>query len=384
MAIRIAVGSWDFCRKSLLFVFVSLCFLGSKQGCFWFIGNMNWLYPCVLSMLFFVLWEGAFHGIFRVKTTVFLLSIPLAIILGMSNENTAIISVLLFWGTGVYTCYKRRGVYITWQYAVIAALLLISALLFFTAPAGAARAAVAGWKLTFHNILYESILNPINWEYMMIFYWREAIMLGCAVFIARMRGVQLMDRRLALLIFVLLALWGVLFAAPSWGAPRAFTPLDMVMYTIIARILYKILNHESVSSRDVGLIFTLRTVLTLTILIPTVVLAAAQYRVRCQIAERAEAALAQGKTQLVLNPGDLDTSPVMPRFFHIPGCVVAHDIRPYVPLIGISRKKYEESPDFTHREWTSFTREGYPSCGDDVLNRGVAKRFGLDSIIYVR
>lgn len=381
--IRIATGTWKLCRNSFLFVFVSLCFLGSKQGWFWFVGNMNWLYPCVLAMLFFVMWEGIFKGDFKVKAWKFLLSLPLAVVVGMSNENTSAVSLLLFIGGGVYACLKQRKVCITRKYAVIVVILLISSLLFFMAPAGAARSAATGWELSFHNILFHSLLNPINWAYTAIFYWREAMVLALLAFIGRRRGVKLMDRRLTFMVLVMLLLWGVLLAAPCWGAPRAYTPLDLMLIAIMARLLYKIVNHKEVGAREVGLIFSLRAALTLTVLVPTIMLVIAQYKVRSQIAERAEAALARGETRLVLYDGELDTSPVMPRYFHIPGCVVAHDLKPYVPLIEISKNKYENTQDFTHHEWTTLAGPWYPSCGDDVLNRGVAKRFGLDSILYV-
>lgn len=383
LAIRMAVGTWSFCRKSL-FVFAALCFFGSKQGWFWFIGNMNWLYPSVFAMLFFVMWEGIFKGDFKVNTWKFLLCLPLAVVVGMSNENTSTVSLLLFTGCGVYACVKQRKICITWQYVMIEVILLISAFLFFVAPAGTSRAATSGWELSFHNILFHSLLQPANWLYAAIFYWREALVLSIMVYIGWRRGVKLMDRRLASMMLVVLLLWGVLLAAPCWGAPRAYTPLDLIIFAIMARLLYKIVNHEGCGAKEVGIILSLRTVLTLTVLIPTVVLAVAQYRVRSQIAARAEAALTRGETRLVLHEGEIDTSPVIPRYFHIPGCMVAHDLRPYVPLIGISREKYEKSPDFTHHEWTSLTGPGYPSSGDDVLNRGVAKRFGLNSIIYVR
>lgn len=372
-------------RKSCwLVLLVILCIMGSKQNYYWQCGNMCWLYPCVAAMLLFVFWEGIFKGDFKVKAWKFLLSLPLAVVVGMSNENTSLISLLLFVGSGVYACVRQRRICVTWQYVVVAVLLLASALVFYTAPCRACRAATAGWELSFHNILFHSLLEPINWAYTAIFYWREAMVLGVMVYIGRRRGVKLMDRRLAFMILVMLLLWGVLWAAPCWGAPRAYTPLDLMLFAIMARLLYKIVNHERTGAWEVGLILSLRAALTLTVLVPTVALAVAQYKVRCQIAEHAEAALARGETRLVLREGDIDTSPVMRRYFNIPGFVVAHDLKPYIPLVEISKNKYENKPDFTHHAWTTLAGPWYPSCGDDVLNRGVAKRFGLDSIIYVR
>ena len=386
LAARLGTGKWSTNGKSgmMVLLFGVLCFLGSKQNWFWFIGNMNWLYVCVAAMLFFVMWEGIFKGDFKVTAWKFLLSLPLAVAVGMSNENTSAVSLLLFIGGGVYACLGQNKVCITWQYAVIAVILLLSSLLFFMAPAGAARSATTGWELSFHNLLFHSLLNPSNWAYTAIFYWREALMLALMVFIGLRRGVKLMDRRLAFMMLVTLLLWGVLLAAPSWGAPRSYTPLDLMLFAIMARLLYKIVNHKDVGAREVGLILSLRAVLTLTILVPTVVLAIAQYRVRCQIAEHADAALARGETRLVLCKGDIDTSPVMPRFFHIPGCVIAHDVKPQIPLITISADKYASAPDFTHKVVFPYQGTRFASCGDDVLNRGVAKRFGLESIIYVR
>lgn len=371
-------------NKSLsLLVFVALGLLGSKQNFYWFDGNLSWLYPCVIAMLFFVLWEGIFQGNFRVNTWKFLLSVPMAVIVGMSNENTSIVSLLMFLGGGVYTSIRQKRICITWQYTVIAALLLAAAVIFYTAPGRSARAEMAGWELTIHNILFNSLLSPTNWLHTVIFYWREAIILALMVCFARKRGVKLLDRRMACLLMVLIMSWGVLLAAPCWGAPRSYTPLDLMLFAIMARMFCKIVNHEGVKACGMWGIIAVRTLLTLTILVPTVVLALAQYRVRCQIAEHADAALARGETRLVLRKGDLDTTPVMPRYFHIPGCVVAHDLQPFVPLIGISKTRYESVPDFSHHTVFPYQGKGFSSCGDDVLNRGVAKRFGLESILYV-
>lgn len=383
--IRIALPEiQSFSNKSAhLLLFIALCMLGSKQNLFWFDGNLSWLYPCTLAMLFFILWEGIFQGNFKVNMWKFLFSIPLSVVVGMSNENTSIVSLLLFMGCGVRAVIRQRRFCVTWQYAVIAVLLFASAVLFYTAPCRALRAASSGWELSLHNILFNSLLNPANWMYLIIFYWREAIIVAIMLFIACKRGVNLLDARMACLVMVLVLLWGILLPAPCWGAPRAFTPLDLMLFAIMARMFYKIANHDGAKARDRGLIMTVRVVSTLTVLVPTVVLALAQYRIRCQIEELAEAALARGETCLVLHKEELDTSAVMPRYFHIPGFVVSHDLEPYVPLIGISAKKYENTPDFTHHRG-NMAGLHYPSCGDEPLNRGVAKRFGLKSIIYIQ
>lgn len=96
LVIRIGVGRGNVKNYVSLFLFVSLCFIGSKQNWFWFIGNMNWLYPCITTMLFFVIWEGIFQGKFKVRSWRFLLSIPFAVVVGMSNENTSLVSLFVF------------------------------------------------------------------------------------------------------------------------------------------------------------------------------------------------------------------------------------------------------------------------------------------------
>lgn len=365
-----------------LLLFIALCMLGSKQDFYWLDGNLNWLYPCTLAMLFFVLWEGVFQGRFNVGIWRFIMSVPLAVVVGMSNENTSVIAVLLFIGCGAWACVRERRFCLSWQYVAIAALLVLSAYVFYTAPSRAVRAASAHWELSFHNILFHSLLSPTNWLYTAIFYWRESLILGVMLCVSLKNRVKLTDRRLLVLACVLALLWGVLIFAPCWGAPRAYTPLDLMLIAIMARMFSKIVNHDGAKACDRGLIMTVRVILTLTVLVPTVVLAHAQYRVRCQIAERAEAALARGETRLVLRKGEIDLSPVMPRYFHIPGCVIAHDLKPNIPLIGISEEKYKNTPNFTHHRGNM---DGllYPSSGDDVLNLGVAKRFGLESIIYI-
>lgn len=370
-------------RSAALVLFVALFMLGTKQNFYWHCGNMCWLYPCIAAMLFFVIWEGIFLERFHMGMGKFLLSVPLAVIVGMSNENTSIIALLLFLGCGMRACIRQKRFCVTWQYVVVAVLLLAAAVVFYTAPCRGARAETAGWELSFHNILFNSLLSVSNWIYLALFYWREAVVAGLMLYIARRRGAKLFDGRLACLVMVLALLWCVLLAAPCWGAPRSFTPLDLMLCAVMLRMLHKILNHDGVGARCCVVPLVVQAVLTMTVLVPTMVLAAAQYRVRCQIADYAQAARERGETSLVLHHGDLDTRAVMPRFFHIPGCVVAHDLKPFVPLINISKKDYESGRDFEHRSWHALSGEWYPSSGDDVLNLGVAKRFGLESIFYV-
>ncbi len=384
LTMRLGIGHWLRVEWAsvIALIFAVLTFLGGKQEWFWFDGNMSWLYPCVAAMCFFVIWEGCFRGDFKVTGWKFLASLPLAVVVGMSNENTSIVSLLVFLGCGVCSIVRQRRFCITWQYAVVAVVIVISAMLFYLAPGRAVRSEKLAWELTFHNIVFNSLLSPINWLYTAIFYWREAIVLMTLVFVAYRRKVGLLDKRMACLILVLGLLWGVLTAAPSWGAPRSYAPLNLMLLAIMARLMYKIAGHTGMPSKDLLLIVSLRAVLTLTILVPLVVLSMAQYRVRCQLAEHADAAKARGETTLILHRGDLDVSPVMPRYFRIPGAIVAHDLAPSVPLETISEKEYADSPDFRHREWKALKCE-YPSSGDEALNRGVAKRFGLDSIIYL-
>lgn len=371
-------------RGACICLFIALCMLGSKQNFYWHCGNMCWLYPCTGALLFFWIWKGVFHECFNMGIWGFIISVPLAVVVGMSNENTSVIAVLLFIGSGARACVRRKRFCLSWQYVAIAALLVLSAFVFYTAPCRAVRAASAHWELSFHNILFHSLLSPTNWLYTAIFYWREILILGVMLWVSLKNRVKLTDRRLLALACVLALLWGVLICAPYWGAPRSYTPLDLMLYTVMARILHKLCCCQHVGAGGCRLILATRATLTLTVLVPAFVLALAQYRVRCQIEEYACAAAKRGETRLVLHEGDLDISPVMPPLFSIPGFVVCHDLSPFIPLISISADEYNSTAAFNHISTVSLTDTHYPPTGDDVLNRGVAKRFGLEGIIYVK
>lgn len=381
---RLAVGHWVHAawKPCLILSFIMLCLLGAKQDFYWLAGNMCWLYPTVFTMLFFVIWEGIFKGDFHVSPIAFAASIPLAAIVAFSNENVSIVSFFLFSGGGLYYSIKHKKICFTWQYAAIGILMLILLYFFCTAPCRAARADQAHWELTFENILFHSLLDPANWLYAAIFYWRESIILIFLLWAAARQRTSLRDCRLLAICGAIFLLWGVLIAAPCWGAPRAYTPISMMVAAVMARLLHLLLENSQTISGRLMFSMGLRTALTMTTLVPVVVLTHAQYRVRCNLEKMAEEAVSAGKTELVIRHDDLGIKPAMPRFRHIPGCIVAHDLTPHLPLIPISEKNFNNRTDFTHVPFFPYSKD-FKTNGDDVLNRGVAKRFGLNSIIYI-
>lgn len=381
---RLAIGQWVRAAWSpcIILSFIMLCLLGAKQNFFWFAGNMCWLYPTVFAMLFFVIWEGIFKGDFRVSHLAFAASIPLALIVAFSNENVSTISFLVFSGTGLYYSIKQKKICFSWQYMATGLVMLIFLYFFCTAPCRAARANQAHWELSFENILFHSLLDPTNWMYTAIFYWREAIVLIFLLWTAARQRTSLRDCRLLVICGTIFLLWSVLIAAPCWGAPRAYTPIDMMIAAVSARLLHLLLKDSRSSPARIMFSLGLRSALTLTLLVPLVVLTQAQYKVRRNLEKLAQDALSAGKTDLVIRKDNLGIKTVMPRFFHIPGCIVPHDLTPHLPLIPISEEDFNNRTDFTHVPLFSYSKD-FKTNGDDVLNRGVAKRFGLNSIIYI-
>lgn len=381
---RLAIGQWVRAdrRACVILSFIMLCLLGSKQDFFWFDGNMSWLYPTVFAMLFFVIWEGIFKGNFHVSRIAFAASIPLAVIVAFSNENVSTTSFLLFSGAGVYYSLRQKKNCFTWQYLAIGVLMLVFLYFFCSAPGRAARADKAHWELSFENILFHSLLEPMNWMYTAIFYWRETIVLAFLLWTAVRQRISLRDCRLLMVGCTIFLLWGILIVAPCWGAPRAYSPIDMMVAAGMARVLHLCLKNSKTSPARIVFTMGLRTALTLTVLVPVAALAYAQYGVRCNLEKMAEEAVSAGKAELVIRHDDLGIKPAMPRFLHIPGCIVAHDLTPHLPLIPISEKKFNNRTDFTHVPFFPYSKD-FKTNGDDVLNRGVAKRFGLNSIICI-
>lgn len=385
LAYRVGVGAWPtFNRLSLTtLIFVSLGFIATKQDLFWFIGNMNWLYPSLLAMLYFLLMEKLIQGNPDIAVWKAIAGVPLAFVVGWSNDNTAFAACLTMTGALAWTAATNRGKTFPWKAVPALAAMLLGAYFFYTAPAAAARAETTHWSLSFDNLFFHSLLEPINWAYTAIFYWREFLVLSLILFIGKKLHVQLFDKRTIVLIGILFMLWAPLVAAPCWGAPRAYTPLDLMLAAILARLAYKLFADERTTAGYRRILLTARVMAALTIAVPGVALAVAQHNIHSQISHYAKQAQAKGEQVLILRKGDLDTAPAMPRLLHIPGCIMAYNRTPHIPLVTMKREEYHDGMDFHHETSYPYAKD-FKSNGDDVLNKGVAKRYGLEGIIYLR
>ncbi|MGN0810585.1 MAG: DUF6056 family protein [Akkermansia muciniphila] len=389
LSFRLGTGKWPGGDRNslLLLTFTCLAILDKKQDFFWLCGNTSWMWPTVLSLLFFYLWEPIFSGVFSVHPAKFFLSLPLTFIAGMSNENTSLVSVLLFCSPYIYYCLKKKKLIYSSQYIITIFLLLAAFTFYSLSPSRGVRAHEMNWTFSITTLL-KSIFDPNCWLYTFFFYWRSIlIFIFLLFFILKRRLYTHLTLRTFIILFSLICLWGVLTAAPCWGAPRSFTPLDVTLVLLGTNLLHLILSLPHSSSegkRRVNLIrilIPIQVILSATVIIPRTYLATENLNVRNRIRQLAEQCTSKGERQLVVRKKDLISPPQLLQI-SFPRFIFENNLYPCIPLISISKEDFLRRIDYAHRH-VLHNEKGYSSTGDDVLNHGVAKRFGLESIIYV-
>lgn len=107
---KLATGKWIAHSSSGLMINLLLMagVPSIHAGVWWFIGNMNWFYPVTFALLFFALYDNIFQGNFKLSGTRLIIMLPMAFIIGMSNENTSITSVTVYIACGIYWIVIRK------------------------------------------------------------------------------------------------------------------------------------------------------------------------------------------------------------------------------------------------------------------------------------
>lgn len=374
---RLGTGLWpapktkDIC----VLMFTFLCFLGFTSDTDWYLANMSWLYPCVLALCFFCLTENFFKGDFQISVPRFLASLPLAIVTGMSNNNTAIVSWILMAGCGLYYFLYKKSVRITWQYVIILSILTISCCLYYIAPGHYTRAEVANWELSVGNIFFNSILNPNNWILSGVLLWRLLLSGIILAIVLRTSASKLNKVRTVCLILTLFLLWGVLILAPNWGAPRSYLTLELLITCILVQLYFSI--NIALHWRSVILI--IHALIMSTQIIPSVGKLISSHREWQKIEKMATEAKAKGAEYIIVKASDLDFTPTFSRLGCMPGSFFNYRMTPRIPLMSA---KEQHTTHLNHQhKWIKSTWTA--DSGDHVMNPIAAKKLGLKAVYYL-
>lgn len=375
---RVGVGKWPEAslRSVATFLFCIITIFGFRTGIAWFLGNMNWLYPCTLALVLFYLTESFFQGNFKLSWSRTLLAIPLAFITGMCNNNTPIVVWILIAGCGAYWFIIKKE-RITWSYAAILFTLTAASLLFYTAPGTYERAHVSNWELSFSNLLWNSILYPGNWIFFVIVFWRLFLSASVLIILQKVTRFHFVRPRIILFMLAFMLLWGVLIAAPTWGAPRSYLPLEMALACISVHLYFN--YAQKATLKKAFLILLLHGVIMSTIIVPTMSRIATSHREWTRIEAMAENAKAKGQDYLIVKSSDLDFSSGLPRIWKLPSSVFDYKIGPIISLIGTT----EDKTKTLHHPHKLIESTWTMNSGDHIMNPIAAKKLGLKAVFYL-
>lgn len=380
---KLATGKWLSRRGGDLAVLTVMIFGISAlhSGVSWFIGNLNWLYPTSLALLFFALYDALLQGQTSLSLPRFVIMLPLAFVIGMSNENTSVTS-LLFLLLGGYVSVRNYRTRPGWHYLILLLVMLAGVALFFLAPAAHHRAEISGWELNWETLIEESLLSPSNWIYTLLCYWRilaVAILLFCLCWMGHARP---WSRRATLLFSAILISQGVLIVAPYWGAPRAYCLPEMLSVTLLATLFHQALK-QGLSLR-LGALFVLGQALVFgTQLVGLILYARAQYGVTEQLRVLSEASRASGAQNVLIEGSSLDLGPVGHQPSWLPRNVMKTEISPVLPLSHVKRDDLSKSCTDVQGDFLYGALDEFRNSGRRLLNIPMAKSLGLDSLIVI-
>lgn len=380
---KLATGKWLSRRGGDLAVLTVLIFGISAlhSGVSWFIGNLNWLYPSSLALLFFALYDGLWQGRTSLSLPRFAVLLPLAFVIGMSNENTSVTS-LLFLLLGGYLSVRNYRTRLSWHYLILLLVMLAGVALFFLAPAAQHRAEISGWELNWETLIEESLLSPNNWIYTLLCYWRilaVAILLFCLCWMGHTRPWR---QRATLLLSAILISQGILIAAPCWGAPRAYCLPEMLCITLLATLLRQALN-QGLSLR-LGALFVLGQAIVFgTQLVGMILFARAQRDVTEQLRLLAEDSRAKEELHVVIESSSLDLGPVGHQPSWLPRNVMLTKVSPVLPLMKVKRENLSKMQTDVQGDFLYGAPGEFRNAGRRILNIPMAEKLGLDSIVVI-
>lgn len=369
---RLAIGKWPNNRRhtGITILFIVLAVLAMHSGLDWFSGNCNWFYPCSFALFFFALVEPIFYGHFSVPWRKFFLLLPMAVIVGMSNEATSLASLLFFGGAGVYHKTRNR---VAWgpPYTILLLVLAISAALLYCAPAGAARREAAGSELSVWHYL-QSFTSLSSWLYFPVCFWRLFLIGGILLLWKPNTNALLLRRRYLLVLSAFMMMWGILIMAPAWGAPRGYCPMELSLIIILTALFYAKIKVSSQRSNHA--ILCVHFIIMLTQIVPTFIMVWERHVAWTHLTEAADQVKQRGETELVIyDASDFHKKPVK-RLWKLP-----HSFYPYKDRVG-----FLIIPSPVEHAYTPYFETTLQNWQDGGQNRHLAKRLGLERVIFIK
>lgn len=353
----------------------------TPAGVWWFNGNLSWFYPVTITLLFFALYDNIFQGDFKLSGMRFLFMLPMAYIMGMSNENTSVTSLAIYLACGLFwgAIKKHR---ITASYIILGLIMALGSYLLYTAPGPHNRAtSLMDWELNVETLIYKSLFAQANWMYLFICYWRLLVPAVFLIILCRWRRIPLMSARTWVLLGAFCFAQGVLVAAPNWGAPRSYMLPQILLLVIMAEIFYRSVR-SSLPLRDTLIFVCLFFACAATAISSQIIKACAQQRVCRQIEKLAGAAKSEGSQHLTMNTDQLDLNPICEQLPFIPRFIMHTDVAPELPLLALSSEQLLSTDTRIQGDFP-YGRETPPNYGRRALNIPMARRYDLRSIICI-
>lgn len=389
LAYRLGVGYWPGKDKVSVAVLgmLAMVILAARGDYFWLCGALNWIYPSVLCMLFLLLLEPTFYGRDKLSAAKWAVLLLLTPFVAMGNETVPLLGGAALVLPLAYRVVGQRKM-ISAKHLVLLVFYLICAALFYLAPGRAVREAGAEWHGTVREILEHSVFSRV-WVYFLYYtYLRPLILLAVLLLLFKRRGIAVMNRRLLCCIAAFLVLWLPLFAAPAWGGPRSFYPLDMVLTAALASLLSRLLPVLGRPCR--WLLYTGCAVLCSGMIIPLFALSYSRYALYTDLQEKAAAAQQAGQDTLVVREAELRIPTLIPPLPFVPNSIFQQQVTTKErPFFSVTEHEWAAGAvgRRTCRQVFPYGAEQHPEIptryGDEQLNKGFARTLGLKRIIYV-
>ncbi len=389
LAYRLGTGCWPHKNAASGAVIVILCLtvLASRSDYFWLDGAFSWTYPSVLCMLYILLLEPTFSGDFRLSWRRWLCLLLLTPLMGMANETVPLISsAALFLPTVYWGIIKKQG--FSGKHLTLFAVFLLFAAVFYLAPGPKERALEADWDFSFHTILWKSLFSSMWINFLYFTYLRPILIFAAIILLFRVKKLPVMNGRMWACVAAFLILWLPLLAAPSWGAPRSYYPLDMVILTMLASLLSRLLPELTRGGKV--LLFGWVVPVYATMMIPMFALSYVRYALYTDLQEKAAAVKQAGQDTLIVRESELCIPTLIPGIPYVPNSIFQQQVTTKErPFMLIHEKEWADSPTFAriHHEVFPYRRKLPPKIptrfGDEQLNKGFARTLGLKHVIYI-
>ena len=190
---------------------------------FWYSSNMNWLFPCALTIYFFYYYREFFRGNFEISVKELIIGCPLYLLMGCGNEVVAFGNLVLLALISIYFFYKdkRRP---SKFYIVIGMMMILGALCHLCGLIPRSHAAPDG-ESSFYKLA--SLLWSGNWILFGIIFWKILIIIATIALVLGRKIIrqEVLSPVFCSVILLFIALMILLSQAPCWGAPRGYQPL---------------------------------------------------------------------------------------------------------------------------------------------------------------